>query len=212
MRELTPLDNFFGQLDGGLRAAFGPPPSGTRPSPADSLDDPALDDHERRLTAGLMRINHTGEVCAQALYAGQAATARSDEVREQMAEAALEEEDHLAWCAERLEELASRPSLFNPLWYAGSYSIGAAAGLAGDPWSLGFVEATERQVEAHLGEHLERLPAQDQRSRAIVSQMKEDEARHAQMALDHGATVLPDPVQRLMSLTAGVMKAMAFRI
>src|SRR5699024_5758217 len=109
-----------------------------------------------RLAAGLMRINHTGEVCAQALYAGQAATAGSDEVREQMAEAALEEEDHLAWCAERLEELESRPSLFNPLWYTGSYSIGAAAGLAGDPWSLGFVEATERQVEAHLDDHLER--------------------------------------------------------
>jgi ubiquinone biosynthesis monooxygenase Coq7 len=212
MRELTPLDQLFGQLDGGLRAAFGPPPSGTRPSPASTLDDAALDEDERRLTAGLMRINHTGEVCAQALYAGQAATARSDEVREKMAEAAHEEEDHLAWCAERLEELASRPSLLNPLWYAGSYSIGAAAGLAGDPWSLGFVEATERQVEAHLDEHLERLPAQDQRSRAIVAQMKEDEARHAQMALDNGATILPAPVQRLMSLTAGIMKAVAYRL
>ncbi len=212
MRELSFLDNLFGQLDGGLRAAFGPPPTGTRPSPAEGLEDAPLDDDERRLTAGLMRINHTGEVCAQALYAGQAATARSTEVREQMAEAALEEEDHLAWCAQRLEELVSRPSLFNPLWYAGSYSIGAAAGLAGDPWSLGFVEATERQVEAHLDDHLERLPAHDQRSRAIVAQMKEDEARHAQMALDHGARILPAPVQKLMALTAGIMKAVAFRI
>lgn len=212
MREPTPMDRLVSQLDGGLRAAFGPPPAGTRPSPAEGLEDAALDEGERRLTAGLMRINHTGEVCAQALYAGQAATARSDEVREKMAEAALEEEDHLAWCAERLEELASRPSLFNPLWYAGSYSIGAAAGLAGDPWSLGFVEATERQVEAHLGDHLERLPAHDERSRAIVAQMKEDEARHARMALDHGAHILPAPVQRLMSLAAGVMKAVAFRI
>lgn len=212
MRELTPLDQILGQLDNGLRAAFGPPPSGTRPSPADGLDETGLAENERRLSAGLMRINHTGEVCAQALYAGQAATARSSEVREQMAEAAREEEDHLAWCAERLDELASRPSLFNPLWYAGSFSIGAGAGLAGDPWSLGFVEATERQVEAHLDEHLDRLPPQDQRSRAIVSQMKEDEARHAQMALDHGATILPAPVQRLMSLTAGIMKAVAYRI
>jgi len=212
MRELSPIDRLFGQLDGGLRSAFGPPPMGTRPSPAETLEDAELDESERRLTAGLMRINHTGEVCAQALYAGQAATARSDDVREKMAEAAHEEEDHLAWCAERLEELASRPSLFNPLWYAGSFSIGAAAGLAGDPWSLGFVEATERQVEAHLGEHLERLPPGDERSRAIVAQMKEDEARHAQMALDHGATVLPAPVQRLMSVTAGIMKAVAYRI
>ncbi|RFF28120.1 MULTISPECIES: 2-polyprenyl-3-methyl-6-methoxy-1,4-benzoquinone monooxygenase [unclassified Wenzhouxiangella] len=212
MRQLTPVDHLFGQLDDGLRAAFGPAPSATRPSPAENLEEADLGEDERRLTAGLMRINHTGEVCAQALYAGQAATARSEEVREQMAEAALEEEDHLAWCAERLEELASRPSLFNPLWYAGSFSIGAAAGLAGDPWSLGFVEATERQVEAHLDEHLDRLPPQDQRSRAIVSQMKEDEARHAQMALDHGATILPPPVQHLMSLTAGIMKAVAYRI
>lgn len=212
MRELTTIDRLFGQLDTGLRSAFGPPPSGTRPSPAKRLPDTELNETERRLTAGLMRINHTGEVCAQALYAGQAATARTDEVREQMAEAAHEEEDHLAWCAERLNELASRPSLFNPLWYAGSFSIGAAAGFAGDPWSLGFVEATERQVEAHLQEHLERLPAQDERSRAIVAQMKEDEARHAQMAIDHGANILPAPVQKVMSLTAGVMKAVAFRI
>lgn len=212
MRQVTPLDRLIGQLDGGLRAALGPPPGAARPSPAEGLGDDELNEAERRLAAGLMRINHTGEVCAQALYAGQAATARSDEVRDKMAEAAEEEEDHLAWCAQRLDELASRPSLFNPIWYAGSFSIGAAAGLAGDPWSLGFVEATERQVEAHLGEHLDRLPPQDDRSRAIVSQMKEDEARHAQMALDHGAQILPAPVQRLMSLTAGIMKAIAYRI
>ncbi|NBD95766.1 MAG: 2-polyprenyl-3-methyl-6-methoxy-1,4-benzoquinone monooxygenase [Gammaproteobacteria bacterium] len=212
MRELTPVDQLLGQLDSGLRAAFGPPPSGTRPSPAEQLEETGLDEDQRRLAAGLMRINHTGEVCAQALYAGQAATARSEQVRDQMAEAAREEEDHLAWCAERLDELASRPSLFNPLWYAGSFSIGAAAGFAGDPWSLGFVEATERQVEAHLEEHLDRLPPQDQRSRAIVAQMKEDEARHAQMALDHGSTILPAPVQRLMALTAGIMKAVAYRL
>lgn len=212
MQETTPLDRLISQLDGGLRAAFGPPPGGTRPSPADSFEVVDLNAAECRLTAGLMRINHTGEVCAQALYAGQAATARSDEVRGRMAEAAREEEDHLAWCAERLDELGSRPSLFNPLWYAGSFSIGAVAGLAGDPWSLGFVEATERQVEAHLEDHLDRLPPQDERSRAIVSQMKEDEARHAQMARDHGAQILPGPVQGLMSVTAGIMKAVAYRI
>ncbi|NBB93809.1 MAG: 2-polyprenyl-3-methyl-6-methoxy-1,4-benzoquinone monooxygenase [Gammaproteobacteria bacterium] len=211
MRETTTLDRLIGEIDGGLRAAFGPPPSGTRPSPAREIEAPGLDEAERRLTAGLMRVNHAGEVCAQALYAGQAATARSSEVRGQMAEAAHEEEDHLAWCAERLEELGSRPSLLNPLWYVGSFSIGAAAGFAGDPWSLGFVEATERQVEAHLEEHLDRLPLQDRRSRAIIAQMKEDEARHAQMALDSGATILPAPVQRLMSLSAGIMKAVAFR-
>lgn len=212
MQEITAIDRLFSQLDGGLRAAFGPSPAGTRPSPGQNLEVAELDAAECRLTAGLMRINHTGEVCAQALYAGQAATARSDEVRDRMAEAAREEEDHLAWCAERLEELGSRPSLFNPLWYAGSFSFGAAAGLAGDPWSLGFVEATERQVESHLDEHLERLPPQDRRSRAIVAQMKEDEARHAQMARDYGATILPAPVQKLMAFTAGIMKAVAFRI
>jgi ubiquinone biosynthesis monooxygenase Coq7 len=212
MRELTAIDRLFGQLDTGLRSAFGPPPAGTRPSPAGETEMPELDEAERRLTAGLMRINHTGEVCAQALYAGQAATARSDDVRDKMAEAAHEEEDHLAWCAERLDELDSHPSRLNPLWYAGSYTIGAVAGFAGDPWSLGFVEATERQVEAHLEEHLDRLPAQDQRSRAILAQMKEDEARHAQMALDSGATILPAPVQKLMAFTADIMKAVAFRI
>lgn len=212
MREPTFLDRAIGQLDSGLRAAFGPPPASTRPSPARGCEGAELNETERALTAGLMRVNHTGEVCAQALYAGQAATARSDEVREKMSEAAREEEDHLAWCAERLDELGSRPSLFNPLWYAGSFSIGAAAGLAGDPWSLGFVEATERQVEAHLADHLDRLPPRDTRSRAIVAQMKEDEARHARMALDSGATILPAPVQRLMSLTAGIMKAVAYRL
>ena len=129
-----------------------------------------------------------------------------------MQQAAREEEDHLAWCAERLDELDSRPSLLNPFWYAGSFSIGAAAGLAGDPWSLGFVEATERQVEAHLNDHLDTLPPGDDRSRAIVAQMAEDEARHADMAVEHGARTIPEPVQKLMGVTANIMKAIVYRV
>jgi len=212
MRQSTPYDGLLTHLDQALRVVFAPPPGGTAPSPAANIAEIELDESERRHAAGLMRINHTGEVCAQALYAGQAASARSSRVRVEMEQAAREEEDHLAWCAERLEELDSRPSLLNPLWYAGSFSIGAAAGLAGDPWSLGFVEATERQVEAHLDEHLDTLPPGDERSRAIVQQMKEDEARHADMAVAHGARSLPDPVQKLMGLTAGIMKAIVYRV
>ena len=212
MRQSTPYDGLLTHLDQALRVVFAPPPGGTAPSPAANIAEIELDETERRHAAGLMRINHTGEVCAQALYAGQAASARSSRVRVEMEQAAREEEDHLAWCAERLEELDSRPSLLNPLWYAGSFSIGAAAGLAGDPWSLGFVEATERQVEAHLDEHLDTLPPGDERSRAIVQQMKEDEARHADMAVAHGARSLPDPVQKLMGLTAGIMKAIVYRV
>jgi ubiquinone biosynthesis monooxygenase Coq7 len=206
------IDEWVGHADQALRVALGPPPGNTQPSPAGDLPEHALDERERAHAAGLMRINHTGEVCAQALYAGQAATARSDHVRKEMAEAAKEEEDHLAWCAERLDELHDRPSYLNPLWYAGSFSIGAFAGLMGDSWSLGFVEATERQVEAHLDDHLETLPAPDQRSRAIVAQMKEDEARHADMAVEQGARTLPAPIQGFMAMTAGLMKIIVYRV
>ena len=212
MRQTRTLDSLLGSLDQALRVVFAPPPAGTAPSPALEIDPVDLDESQRRHAAGLMRINHTGEVCAQALYAGQAATARTPRVRIEMEEAAREEEDHLAWCAERLEELSSRPSLLNPLWYAGSFTIGAVAGLSGDEWSLGFVEATERQVEAHLDDHLDTLPPGDERSRAIVRQMKEDEARHADMAVAHGARTLPAPVQNLMALTAGIMKAIVYRV
>ncbi|OAB55322.1 2-octaprenyl-3-methyl-6-methoxy-1,4-benzoquinol hydroxylase [Leptolyngbya valderiana BDU 20041] len=212
MREISWIDEWIGHADQALRVALGPPPGNTQPSPAGDIPDHELEERERVHAAGLMRINHTGEVCAQALYAGQAATARSDHVRKEMAEAAREEEDHLAWCAERLDELHDRPSFLNPLWYAGSFSIGAFAGLMGDRWSLGFVEATERQVEAHLDHHLETLPAPDQRSRAIVEQMKEDEARHADMAVEQGARTLPAPVQGLMGLTAGLMKLIVYRV
>jgi len=212
MRKTTFLDHWMTQADQALRVAVGPPPRNTQPSPIGNRPDNELTEPERRHSVGLMRVNHTGEVCAQALYAGQAATARSAHVRTEMAEAAREEEDHLAWCAERLEQLDGRPSLLNPFWYLGSFSMGALAGLAGDDWSLGFVEATERQVEAHLASHLDHLPAPDERSRAIVSQMKDDEARHADMAVEQGARSLPAPVQGLMAVTANVMKAVAYRI
>lgn len=212
MRSFTLFDRLVAEADQALRVAMGPAPEVEAPSPAAGLDEASLDEAQRRMTIGLMRVNHTGEVCAQALYAGQAATARSDHVRTEMAEAAREEEDHLAWCAERLDQLDGRPSLLNPVWYAGSYSIGALAGLAGDRWSLGFVEATERQVESHLDHHLAQLPAEDKKSRAIVARMKEDEARHADMAVEQGARRLPAPIQGLMALTAGIMKAIAYRM
>lgn len=209
---MTLIDRCIGQLDQALRVSMAPAPKTERSSPAASLPPVRLDEHQRRDVAGLMRVNHTGEVCAQALYAGQAATARSAGVRDEMREAALEEEDHLSWCAERLDELDSRPSVLNPLWYAGSFAIGALAGAAGDRWSLGFVEATERQVESHLKSHLKRLPKTDGRSRAIVAQMKIDEARHAELARASGAARLPGPVRGAMALTAGLMKAAAYRI
>jgi ubiquinone biosynthesis monooxygenase Coq7 len=171
-----------------------------------------LDDEERRHAAGLMRVNHVGEVCAQALYFGQAAVARDPVLRTQMLDAAAEETDHLAWCGERLGELDSRASVLNPFWYAGAYAIGIAAGLVGDHVSLGFVVETERQVEAHLGEHLQTLPVEDARSRAIVAHMKNDEAVHAERALASGARIPPAPIPTLMRLASNVMKAVAYRL
>ena len=170
-----------------------------------------MDDTERRHAAGLMRVNHTGEVCAQALYFGQAALARNSDNRTHLLQAAAEETDHLAWCAERLQQLDSRPSVFNPLWYAGSYAIGAAAALAGDPFSLGFVVETERQVETHLAQHIERLPAHDERSRVVLRQMQADEVRHAKAARQRGGVDLPSPLPKLMHLSSMLMKAVAYR-
>jgi len=184
----------------------------SRPNPASPVPEVVMDETNRKHAAGLMRINHAGEICAQALYAGQAATARNPEVQADMQKAADEEIDHLSWCKERLDELQSRPSLLAPLWYAGSFAIGAAAGLAGDGWSLGFLKETENQVEAHLENHISRLPAEDAKSRAILDQMKTDEAKHAKMAENAGAFDLPLPVRRLMKLTAGGMKAIAYKI
>ena len=184
----------------------------SRPVPGAGMPDAELTAEERRSAAGMMRVNHTGEVCAQALYAAQALVARDPETRRSLAQAAREEEEHLAWTQARLAELEDRVSLLNPLWYAGSFAIGVAAGLAGDRVNLGFVVETERQVEEHLTGHIESLPATDARSRAIVEQMRDDEARHGAMAQAAGAADLPLPVKGLMRLAAGVMKAIAYRI
>ncbi|KGO98664.1 2-polyprenyl-3-methyl-6-methoxy-1,4-benzoquinone monooxygenase [Novilysobacter defluvii] len=211
VRRLTPLDRIIDQGQRALETVFGNPPA-ARPNPAAGLPEVELDDSERRHAAGLMRINHVGEVCAQALYLGQAAVARSEETREHLLHAAQEETDHLAWCADRLRELDSRPSVFNPLWYAGSYAIGTAAGLRGDGWNLGFVVETERQVEAHIDEHLDHLPPADSRSRAILEVMKADEARHADNAEAAGARVLPFPIPWVMAMASKVMKAVAYRV
>jgi ubiquinone biosynthesis monooxygenase Coq7 len=212
LRTLSPLDRLLAEAGHALETMFVGTPAASRPSPASGLPHADLDASARRHAAGLMRINHVGEVCAQALYYGQAAVAREEALRAQMLDAAAEETDHLAWCGARLSELDSRPSLLNPLWYAGAWAIGAGAGLVGDRVSLGFVVETERQVEAHLGEHLERLPAGDARSRAIVARMQEDEVRHAERARDAGARPLPPPVPALMRFAANVMKAVAYRV
>lgn len=207
----TPADRLIGEAQAALATLFARARAG-RPNPGDAVAPAALAEAERRHAAGLMRINHTGEVCAQALYLGQAAVARDEATRRHLLEAAQEETDHLAWCADRLDELDSRPSLLNPLWYAGSFAIGMAAGWRGDGWNLGFVVETERQVEAHLEEHLDTLPADDARSRAILEAMKADEARHADEALDAGARALPPPIPGAMAAVSAVMKAVAYRI
>ena len=206
------LDRCLVQFDQALRTCVPGSTEGARPSPAANLDENELSDSEARHAAGLMRINHTGEVCAQALYAGQAATARLGEVRQAMEEAAAEETDHLAWCELRLKQLDSRPSLLNPLWYGLSFGMGAAAGLAGDKWSLGFVAETEHQVCEHLEEHLERLPAGDQRSQAILKQMISDEKAHGETARQAGGADLPQPVKQAMGLLSRVMKTTTYRI
>ena len=210
-RRLSPIDRLLAEVQRGIAGAANEPVA-ARANPGAPQPDVEMAERQRRHAAGLMRINHTGEVCAQALYVGQAAVARDEATRAQLLGAAQEETDHLAWCSERLRELDSRGSLLNPLWYAGSYAIGVAAGLRGDGWNLGFVVETERQVEAHLAEHLKSLPPEDLRSRAIVATMKEDEARHAEHAEAAGARILPQPIPRMMALASAVMKAVAYRI
>jgi ubiquinone biosynthesis monooxygenase Coq7 len=210
-RRLSPLDRLLADAQNALETVVGTPRA-ARANPGQSESEVVLDEAERRHAAGLMRINHVGEVCAQALYIGQAAVARDERTRAQLLAAAQEETDHLAWCADRLRELDSRPSLLNPVWYAGSYAIGLAAGLRGDGWNLGFVVETERQVEAHLVEHLQTLPAADARSRAILAVMKEDEARHADHAAAAGAKTLPQPIPTLMAAASKLMKRVAYRV
>jgi ubiquinone biosynthesis monooxygenase Coq7 len=211
-RHYTPLDRIIHRLDEALRLSTGAAPEPFRPNPAGDTPDSELDEATRRHVAGLMRINHTGEICAQALYAGQAATARNPEIKDDMQKASDEEIDHLAWCEQRLKELDSQPSLLNPFWYASSYAIGALAGAAGDGWSLGFLKETENQVEAHLQDHLEQLPLEDARSHAILDQMKIDEAKHADMAAEAGAYDLPEPIRDLMRFTSKIMKVVAYRV
>ena len=204
-RYYTAVDNLLINLDQAARTLFGRPATTGRPNPAVAAPPVDLPPEAQRRAGRLMRVNHTGEVCAQALYQGQALTARLTAVRNRMEQATVEENDHLVWCATRLQELDSRPSVLNPLFYAGAFTLGALAGAVGDRWSLGFVAETEQQVVEHLNDHLQRLPACDQPSRAILEQMREDEASHAANAMAAGAARLPLPVRALMK---GVSKVM----
>ncbi|MCC5792702.1 MAG: 2-polyprenyl-3-methyl-6-methoxy-1,4-benzoquinone monooxygenase [Legionellaceae bacterium] len=209
----TALEQLISVFDTSLRTLFPPEERvANRPYPAEHIKQPSLGQAEKKQVAGLMRVNHAGEVCAQALYQGQALTAKLSETRQKMEQAAAEEVDHLSWCEQRLRELDSHPSLLNPLWYLGSFIIGAAAGLAGDRYSLGFVAETERQVAAHLHDHLTRLPQADMRSRAIVKQMHADECQHAEQAHNAGAAVLPKPVQDLMRWVSKAMTRSSYYI
>lgn len=205
------LDSLIVGFDRALRTVLGPARS-LRPLPGAELREARLSEAERRHTAALMRVNHTGEVCAQALYQGQAATARQAGARAALEQAAREEVEHLAWTEARIAELGGRRSLLDPLWYAASFAIGAASGLLGDRWNLGFLAETERQVVAHLEDHIARLPTEDRRSRAILEQMKEDEARHATTALHHGASELPQPLKEAMRFASRVMTEVAYWI
>jgi ubiquinone biosynthesis monooxygenase Coq7 len=211
VKTLSALDRLLACADGALKTLSGASHA-ARKSPSQGNDASPLEANERRLSGALMRVDHVGEVCAQALYQAQALVARDDALRRQFEEAAREEVDHLAWTEERLKELGARTSLLNPLWYAGAFGIGLVAGRFGDSRSLAFVVETERQVEQHLASHLQRLPAADAASRAIVAQMKDDEARHADAALQAGAAELPLPARMLMRAAARVMTSTAHYI
>ena len=202
------VDSVLIAADGALRTLFAQPRA-RRPNPADRVTSVEFDGPQRALAGALMRVNHVGEVCAQALYAAQAASTRDPQLRRHFHQAGQEEEDHLAWTRQRLDELGARPSRLNPLWYAGAFGLGLVAGRVGDAVSLGFLKETERQVEAHLASHLDRLPSADAPSRAIVAQMKDDEARHAADAEHAGAAELPLPIKALMKASAKVMTTTA---
>ncbi|ACB92229.1 ubiquinone biosynthesis monooxygenase Coq7 [Xylella fastidiosa] len=210
-RRHSHLDSLLIETQRVFEVVFGHPVA-QRPSPANAFPNLLLSPKDRRHAAGLMRINHVGEICAQGLYFGQVLVARKQELRRHLLKAAQEETDHLSWCSDRLYELESRPSLFNPFWYSGSYILGVFAGLLGDPWSLGFVVETERQVEAHLEKHLQVLPESDARSREILRVMKVEEARHADQADHAGARLLPSPITGAMAWAARLMKVVAYRI
>jgi ubiquinone biosynthesis monooxygenase Coq7 len=206
---LPTLDELIVAFDKGLRTVFAPAHS-LRPVPGEGLAEAELDSGQRAHTAALMRVNHTGEICAQALYQGQALTARNPRARAALEQAAQEETEHLAWTERRIEALGGRKSLLNPAWYAGSFAIGALAGLLGDRWNLGFLAETERQVVRHLEGHLQRLPAADEKSRAVLEQMRKDEARHATSAITYGGGELPEPAKRAMQLSSKVMTETAY--
>ncbi len=213
MRELNPLDFLLIQVDNALRTLKTPIKRlPNRQNPAQALPETTLNQSQKKHTAGLVRVNHSGEVCAQALYQGQAITAKLDNVRAQMEKAAEEEVDHLAWCEDRLQELNSQPSVLNPLWYSGSLFLGMLAGLVGDKWSLGFVAETERQVSAHLENHKARIVKEDQKTRAILDQMQTDEEQHAQTAVDAGGAELPLPIKKLMGFVSKLMTKTSYHI
>jgi len=212
MRNITFSDRLIMLADNALKTIAGGYQVTSRPSPTKEVASGELTTEEAKHSAGLMRINHCGEVCAQALYQGQAMTARLPEVREKMEQAAAEENDHLEWCAGRLSQLDSRVSLFNPLWYAGSFTIGAVAGAIGDKWSLGFVAETEHQVVRHLESHLSKLPQNDHQSRVILEQMKEDEMHHATAAIAAGGADLPAPVKSMMHFMGKVMTSTVYYV
>ena len=203
------IDRLIAQVDRALRTV-NDVAEASRDSPAEALPEAELSEQDRRHAAALMRVNHVGEVCAQALYQGQALTARDAHARQALQRAALEEEDHIAWSVRRVQELGGRTSLLNPLWYAGAFAIGTVAGALGDRWNLGFLAETERQVEKHLSGHLERLPPEDARTRTLVEAMRADEARHRDTALRLGAAELPQPVRLAMRLASGFMTRVAY--
>jgi len=207
-----PIDGFIIEFDRALRSIVGATPMRRSVPGSSTSDECELTVEEKKHAAGLMRVNHVGEVCAQALYQSQKLHAKSDDLKVKLEHAAIEEEDHLAWCERRLEELGSRPSLLNPVWYAGSFVLGSIAGLAGDKISLGFVAETEKQVEHHLDEHLKELPSNDHRSRAIVAQMRADEIAHGQMAIQEGGVELPSAIQAVMKTMAKIMTVTAYRV
>lgn len=210
-RQFSLTDRLISQVDSAMRTLTTGASKAGRASPADKVQEGIRNEKEAKHSAGLMRINHTGEVCAQALYQGQALTAKLAEIRDSMEHAAQEEVDHLAWCESRLKQLESQPSYLTPLFYGLSFAIGAAAGIAGDKWSLGFVAETEHQVCDHLDRHLQELPESDDKSRAILYEMWKDEARHATTAIEAGAEALPKSVRRIMALTSKVMTATTYR-
>ncbi|MEE9302755.1 MAG: 2-polyprenyl-3-methyl-6-methoxy-1,4-benzoquinone monooxygenase [Thiotrichaceae bacterium] len=214
MRAFSLFDNLINEVDQSLKTLFAPAPTTERPYPAKDMSETApLTDSERKISSQLMRINHAGEIAAQGLYRGQALTAKREDIREQMERSAMEENDHLNWCETRIKELDSHKSFFNPLWYWGSFSIGAVAGYAGDKWSLGFVKETEDQVVRHLEEHINKLPANDLPAMAILQKMKEDEQHHADVAVQAGSATLPWPIRKItMPLTAKVMTTLSKHI